>query len=111
MEVLHDERNGDFFLAVSSGNVEEAEYKLQENPGLAKIKIQNGMLPIHIAALCGQRKTLQRLFHQPGLDDLEWEQKVQLFFITIKKDMYGNEIHLFSPFSVIIIKVLNLKLI
>ena len=98
IEVLHDEKNRDFLLAVSSGNIGEAESMLQENPSLAKVRIPNGMVPIHIAASCGQRIMVQRLFHQPGLDDLEWKQKVQLFFITIKKDMYGNEIHLFSRF-------------
>ena len=73
MEIMDDPINRGFLLAVSSGNVEGAETELKKFPdkGLTEIKMKNGMLPIHIAASCGQWEMLQRLLDKTGLDDLE----------------------------------------
>ena len=97
MKVLNDENNSEFYLAVCSGNVEKAESILKKNQGLAKIEMQNGTLPIRIAASCGRERMLQYLYDNTTID-LKQEQKIQLFFATIKTSMYGNETYLFSLF-------------
>ena len=98
MKVLNADENKAFYMAVSSGDVTKARPMLEKNPGLATINIQNGMLPIHMAASYGHRQMLGLLMSR-SFEHLEWEQKVQLFFTTLKNSLYGNETHPFLFFS------------
>ena len=51
-----------FCEAVCSGNVGKAKSMLGEKPGLARINLPNGLLPIHMAASWGHRQMLMLLF-------------------------------------------------
>ena len=88
--------NRAFLMAASSGNVKMARDMLQNNPDLAEIRVENWMLPIHIAASGGHRQIallLYRSFIRDKFDELTSEQKVQIFFTTLKNNIFGKASH------------------
>ena len=99
-KVFITDKNSDFYEAVSSGNVKKVETKLKENADLAKIKLPNGMLPIHMAASCGHGQVVMLLYrHAENNVVLTKEQKMELFFTAIKNNIFGKATRLsFFPF-------------
>ena len=88
--------NAAFLMAASSGNVKMAINMLQHNPDLAEIRVENWMLPIHIAASGGHRQIallLYRSFIRDKFDKLTPEQRLQIFFTILKNNIFGKASH------------------
>ncbi|KAK2662938.1 hypothetical protein Ddye_001512 [Dipteronia dyeriana] len=62
----NNEENTAFCLAAASGNIELVDLMLKKNEELARTRGKKNMLPIQMAALLGQEKMVQHLYHKAG---------------------------------------------
>lgn len=90
LEIRNADGNTAFGMAVITGNNDVLETMMEKNENLPVIPGQDGMLPVHLAALFGYHKIAQDLSSKMLHQNLDFNHIQRLFFMAINSSLYGK---------------------
>ncbi|XP_057423780.1 uncharacterized protein LOC130717545 isoform X4 [Lotus japonicus] len=88
LEIRNADGNTAFGMAVITGNNDVLETMMEKNENLPVIPGQDGMLPVHLAALFGYHKIAQDLSSKMLHQNLDFNHIQRLFFMAINSSLY-----------------------
>ncbi|XP_057419045.1 uncharacterized protein LOC130713263 [Lotus japonicus] len=88
LELRNGNGNTAFCIAAVTGNRKLLQVMIQKNENLALIHGQDGMLPVHLAALGGYHEIVEDLSSENLLEKMDVKDIQQLLFMAINSDMY-----------------------
>ncbi|KAK1562576.1 hypothetical protein Q3G72_014322 [Acer saccharum] len=104
LEMRDGNQNTAFIIAVIAGNIEIARVMLDKNPKLLEIRDSRGMTPLHMAVFLGINEMATFLYHRrTDCGYLTFEDRTELFFQTIKRDLYDLALKLVKDTSVLVV--------
>ncbi|XP_044497496.1 uncharacterized protein LOC123219552 [Mangifera indica] len=80
--------NTAFFLAAASGKVEIAEAMMEKNEDVVKIRGFNDMLPLHKAAMAGDKEMVEYLYEATGDELLDDNDRFDLLVNLLHLGLY-----------------------
>lgn len=90
LELPNNDGSTAFCFAAASGLVEIAKAMTERNKNLPNIRGEDGVLPITMAALVGNKDMVSYLFEVTSLDVLQQKERFELLETTIQNEMYGT---------------------
>ncbi|KAF3641582.1 putative protein isoform X1 [Capsicum chacoense] len=96
LELPNNDGSTAFCFAAASGLVEIAKAMTERNKNLPNIRGEDGVLPITMAALVGNKDMVSYLFEVTSLDVLQQKERFELLETTIQNEMYEVALNVFK---------------
>ncbi|XP_031247664.1 ankyrin repeat-containing protein ITN1-like [Pistacia vera] len=90
LAVKNNAGNTAFFLAAASKRVEIVKDMMEKNKDIVKIRGDNSMLPLHKAALVGDRDMVEYLYEATGDELLDSNDRFELLVNLINHGLYAS---------------------
>ncbi|XP_031269173.1 uncharacterized protein LOC116127680 isoform X2 [Pistacia vera] len=92
LAIKNNAGNTAFFLAAASKRVEIVKAMMGKNEDVVKIRGDNDMLPLHKAALEGDKEMVEYLYEATGDELLDNNDRFHLLINLINHGLYDNEV-------------------
>ncbi|KAJ0018609.1 hypothetical protein Pint_12287 [Pistacia integerrima] len=90
LAIKNNAGNTAFFLAAASKRVEIVKAMMEKNEDKVKIRGDSDMLPLHKAALMGDKETVEYLYDATGDELLDDNDRFELLLNLVNNGLYGK---------------------
>ncbi|XP_031269186.1 uncharacterized protein LOC116127688 isoform X3 [Pistacia vera] len=106
LAIKNNAGNTAFFLAAASGEVEIIKAMMKKNGDLTKNLGNNGILPLHKAALMGNKEIVQYLYGATQDEKLDNDNdRIELLISLVNRSLYDLSLHINFGLIVVLLDI------